>query len=224
MIKFHKRTHYEGHIKAKNKSIYSPSQRANRSTGTLRQLEMKLQTLNILHSISCLLFYAWSGEKRQSKPVVLRRSQKFYTASRSPSSPWPLRLDIDQSRFSGGRNLLPKHYSGPEKLEGFLFLFFFLRSLMVWKKSIHSLNTSSVSVYPGQCCGRSRSYTKSTGACWEYTLDGMSVHRREPCTIHTQGCKNDSNDEQLKKGLIVRFQSWARCILPARGAAERSRD
>lgn len=116
----------------------------------LRQLKMKLQTLNILHSISCFLFYAWSDKKSQSKPVVLRRSQKFYTASRAPSPPWPLRLDIDLSGFSGGRKFLPERYSGPEKarvLPVFIFPSYFLEAW--WCETvplIPSFTLSSVSV------------------------------------------------------------------------------
>lgn len=179
MIKFHQGTHYEGHIKVKNKSIYPPSQKANSSTGTLKQLEMKLQTLNILHSISCFHFYAWSGETGQSKPVVLRRSQKFYTASRSPSPPWPLRLDIDLSKFSEGRNFLPKRYKWSRKTKGLPVSFLLPSFLQVWwcerETFIPSVIHLQYLFFPHQCCGGSRAHPNPG---WDACTPWMKHTRR----------------------------------------------
>lgn len=170
MIKFHKRTRYVGRIRAKTKSVYSPSQRANHSTGTLRQLEMKLQTVNILHSISCFLFYAWSGEKMAKVNLWCLDVPKSSTLHQDLHLPLgPFAWTLIWADFQEAGTFCQSTTSGPEKPEGFLFLFFFL--LLSLKldgvKEKHSITQSFIFgirfILLSVCCGGSRIYPKNTG-------------------------------------------------------------
>lgn len=128
---------------------------------------MKLQTLNILHSISCFLFLRliWrkKEKKGQSKPVVLRRSQKFYTASRSPSPPWPLGPFAwtliwanfqEAGTFCQSTTVVPTSQSVSCFSPSFFSVHFILGSVVVDPTPI----------------------LRTLEACWVHTLDETSVH------------------------------------------------
>lgn len=128
---------------------------------------MKLQTGNILHSISCFLFLAKKG---QSKPVVLIRST-LHRDLHLPLGPFAWTLiwaDFQEAKtFCQSTTVVLKS----QRASCFFSSSFLEVSRCERATLIHSFIHLQYPFYPGQCRGGSADYPENTGSrSWEYTL------------------------------------------------------
>lgn len=186
---------------------------------------MKLQTGNILHSISCFLFLAKKG---QSKPVVLIRST-LHRDLHLPLGPFAWTLiwaDFQEAKtFCQSTTVVLKS----QRASCFFSSSFLEVSRCERATLIHSFIHLQYPFYPGQGRGGSAWLSREH---WEQEL-GIHPWMGRRSIAGDQAHTFTRKDVKIiviwhlwakkKQLLSVCFQSWTQCILSVSGAAERSR-
>lgn len=143
-------------------------------------------------------------KESQSKRAVLKHStlHRDLHLNLGPFAWTSIWADFHEAGFF---TFLPERYGGPEKQERLMLLSLKLEGVKVHHSLTHLQNLVM----------DSEPITRTPGAWWEYTLDGRSIH---PSITRDHAHINFV----VKNFLIVHFQSWNLCALPAGGDPERS--